>query len=194
MPNLFLLLLVTSVVSAQTSEQKNTSSQIAVDLSSSAAALENALAGSWVGVLEYRDFAEPATSNKRVKLPTWLTVEATGSNLRFHYVYDDGPNKTVTETSLVNIDSATSRYMVVGSDGKVTDSYAISDLKQLRSGLGTLTLTGAGVENKLPVEARTTLRIGRNLLEITRETGASGQPLTFRHAYTLVRAAPPSNQ
>jgi hypothetical protein len=58
--------------------------------------VQRALIGSWTGVLEYRDYSESPASAKRVKLPTWLTVEADGGDLRFKYVYDDGPNKTVT--------------------------------------------------------------------------------------------------
>jgi hypothetical protein len=66
-------------------------------------------------------------------------------------------------------------------------------LDQLRQGLGILTLTGAGTENGKPVEVRTTLRIGRNILEILRETAATGQAFTFRHSYTMVRATAPAS-
>lgn len=157
----------------------------------SAANIQRALVGSWVGILEYRDFSEPANSTKRVKLPTWLTVEAAGADLRFRYIYDDGPAKTVTEVELVRIDTAKSRYRVVGEDHQVKDEYAISGLESLRGGRGTLTLSGAGVEDDAPVEVRTTMRIGRNILEIVRETSLPGQPFVFRHAYTMVRALAP---
>jgi hypothetical protein len=153
---------------------------------------QRALTGSWVGTLEYRDYSEPATSTKRVKLPTWLNIKAEEADLRFSYIYDDGPAKTVTDVSLIRVDLTAARYTVIDNTGKVEDSYAISGIESLRQGRGTLTLTGAGTENKAPVEVRTTLRIGRNILEITRETAAAGQPFTFRHAYTLVGAAPPA--
>ena len=110
------------------------------------AQLHGVLAGSWAGTLEYRDFSEPATSTKRVKLPTWLSIELTGPGLRFHYIYDDGPNKTVTETSLARIDSATARYSIMDPAGKVTESYAIAGLAQLREGRCNLTLTGTGTK------------------------------------------------
>jgi len=155
--------------------------------------IQHALVGSWVGILEYRDFSEPATSTKRVKLPTWLSIEPAGADLRFRYIYDDGPAKTVTENSLIRIDLATARYNVLDVTGKLEDSYAIDGLAQLRQGRGDLTLTGRSTENHVPVEVRMRLRIGRNILEITRETAASGEPYTFRHAYTLVRAAPPTS-
>ncbi len=154
--------------------------------------LQQALVGSWVGTLEYRDYSEPATSTKRVKLPTWLGIELAGTDLRFRYVYDDGPAKTVTETSLIHIDPAAARYEVIGLKGKIDDGYTIEGLAQLRQGRGTLTLTGKGTENDAPVEVRMRIRIGRNILEMTRETGAAGTQLTFRHAYTFVRSAPPA--
>jgi hypothetical protein len=153
--------------------------------------LQSALVGSWVGTLEYRDYSEPATSSKRVKLPTWLSIEPSEGNLNFRYIYDDGPKKTVTETSLVHIDSNTSQYAVLDRTGKVESNYAIAGLAELRQGRGILTLTGTGTENNAPVAVRTTISIGRNILEITRETAGSGLPFTFRHAYTLVRAGAP---
>jgi hypothetical protein len=52
-------------------------------------------------------------------------------------------------------------------------------------------MTGKGTENDSPVDVRITLRLGRNILEITQETATAGHPLTFRHAYTFVRAAAP---
>ena len=152
--------------------------------------LQRALAGSWAGTLEYRDYSEPATSVKRVKLPTWLAIEA-ARELRFRYVYDDGPSKTVTELEVVRIDPVAARYQILGEDGKVKDEYSIAGLGSLREGRGTLTLSGPGTENGTPVDARTTIRIGRNILEIVRETAPHGQPFVFRHAYTMVRTSPP---
>lgn len=156
-----------------------------------ASGLNAALVGSWTGTLEYRDYSEPPASTKRVKLPTWLTIEAAGDGLRFNYIYDDGPTKTVTETSLVRVDPARSTYTTFYRAGKLEDTCSITGLADLRQGRGTLTLTGPGIENNTPVSTRTTLRIGRNILEITRETAAPGQPFTFRHTYTFVRASAP---
>ncbi len=155
-------------------------------------ALQNALSGSWVGTLEYRDYSEAATSLKRVKLPTWLRVEMAGVNLLFQYVYDDGPTKTVTEKSTVTIDASANRYVTVGEGNKTEEVSNVEGLGRLREGRGSLTLTGTGTENDAPVTVRTTMRIGRNILEIQRETAPAGQPFTFRHAYTFVRAATPT--
>jgi hypothetical protein len=160
-------------------------------LPAAATETREALLGAWVGTLEYRDYSEPATSTKRVKLPTWLNVEPAGTDLRFRYVYDDGPAKTVKEVSLIGIDTTGELYTVSDSAGKVEDRYTIVGLAQLRSGHGTLILNGRGTENQVAVVVRTTLRIGRNILEITRETAAPGEPFAFRHTYTFVRATEP---
>ena len=154
--------------------------------------LAGALIGSWVGTLEYRDYSEPTASTKRVKLPTWLTIAPSAANLGFVYIYDDGPTKTVTETSQVSIDLTASRYEVRDTHGEVQESYSIAGLAELRNGRGTLVLTGKGSEDRTPVAVRLTIRVNRNILEILRETAASGQPFTFRHAYTFIRAKPNS--
>jgi hypothetical protein len=152
-----------------------------------------ALSGNWVGTLEYRDFSEPAGSSKRVKIPSWLTIEIAGDDLTFRYIYDDGPAKTVSETSTVRIDPATRRYTILNRDGKVEDTYEVSGLAELREGRGALVLTGVGKENGVAVNVRTSMRIGRNILEILRETAPPGQPFVFRHSYTMVRSVPPRN-
>jgi len=70
----------------------------------------------------------------------------------------------------------------------VTKEEVIPGLASVRDGRGTLVLTGPG---NAPVHVRTTLRIGRNILEITRETAPKGQPFVFRRAYTMVRTVSP---
>ena len=151
-----------------------------------------AMIGLWAGTLEYRDYSEPAGSNKRVKLPTWLTISEAGNALRFDYIYDDGPTKTVKESSLVHIDTALATYTDLDLSQKPQSTYKIAGLGEIRQGRGVLTLTGPGLENGKPVEVRTTLRIGRNILEILRETALAGQPMAFRHSYTMVRTVNPA--
>jgi hypothetical protein len=134
--------------------------------------VQRALVGSWTGVLEYRDYSEPPTSTKRVKLPTWLTVEADGADLKFNYIYDDGPTKTVTGTDRVHFDPTAAAA-------------------ELKAGLGSIVVMGAATENDKPVRSRTTWRIGRNIVEFTEETAPEGQPFAFRHSYLFVRATAP---
>jgi hypothetical protein len=153
--------------------------------------LDRALTGRWVGTIEYRDYSEPATSTKRTKLPTWLTIEPEASGLRCRYTYDDGPTKVVADEETIRFDPAAATYTATSTEGKTVASYSVAGFAALRDGHGTLVMTGTGSENNAPAQVRTTLHIGRNILEIVEETGAPGQPLVFRHAYTFVRAEPP---
>lgn len=162
------------------------------DPQSAKAEVQAALIGSWTGTLEYRDYSEPPSSSKRTKLPTWLTIEPAGADLRFTFTYDDGPNKLLTEMEMVTVDPAAGTYRVASDGGKQEEVYTAAGFERLKGGLGVLVLTGRGVENNEPVDARTTVRIGRNILEITRETARAGSPFAFRHAYTFVQAKPPA--
>lgn len=149
--------------------------------------IHTALTGEWTGVLEYRDYQ----SDGRVKLPTWLRITPQADGLRFAYIYDDGPTKTVIESSQVTIDPAKATYTTQSETGK-PDPSTISGLEKLKNGRGTLILTGKGTDNDKPADVRTTLRISRNLLEIIREVKVPGEEYKFRHAYTFTRSTAPS--
>jgi hypothetical protein len=151
-------------------------------------AIGAALVGDWVGVLEYRDYQ----SDGRVKLPTWLDVRSEGQGLRFHYVYDDGPTKVVQESELATFDADKATYTVLSKPGEAETVYTIAGLEKLKSGRGTLILTGAGTDNDRAVEVRTTLKIGRNVVEMLRETRLPGEEFKFRHVYTFTRKAVPA--
>jgi hypothetical protein len=156
--------------------------------------LRAALLGDWVGVLEYRDYSEPATSTKRVTLPTWLSIADAeeGKTLKWHYVYDDGPTKVVEETDIVTFDPLASSY-AEADNGKPAQVFKAAGYDTLRSGRGTLVLTGAGTDNNKPSETRVTLRIDRNLIDILEETRAAGTSdrFVFRHAFRFTRATAP---
>ena len=117
--------------------------------------LTRALLGDWTGVLEYRDYSEPATSTKRVELPTWLTISKATEGLSLDYVYDDGPSKTVLEHTVLVVDLRSNSYKIVGTDNAI-HSLQISGSDGLKEGHGILTLTGPITENGHPAELRTT--------------------------------------
>ncbi|HEY1986708.1 MAG TPA: hypothetical protein VGG85_14930 [Terracidiphilus sp.] len=152
-----------------------------------------ALSGDWTGYLEYRDYSEPATSTKRVQLPTWLTVSPSGTGLSFHYIYDDGPRKTVDETDIVVLDAAKKTYTSTEA-GHPAEVYTVAGLDQLREGHGQLVMTGTGTDNNQPAELRLTVTIRRNLMEWLleeRPAGSNGE-FTFRHFYRFTRSKPPA--
>jgi len=155
--------------------------------------LRQSLVGDWVGVLEYRDYSEPATSTKRVELPTWLSIAPAADSQLWHYLYDDGPAKVVEESDTVTFDPAASTYSE-SANGKPARLFNVSGYDTLRTGRGQLILIGSGTDNNKPAETRVTLTIRRNLLEILEETrpAASSEPFAFRHAFRFTRATPPA--
>jgi hypothetical protein len=156
-------------------------------------ALEAALSGGWTGVLEYRDYSEPPTSTKRVQLPTWLTVDKAADGLHFHYIYDDGPTKTVEERDTVVIDGAKQTYAET-EDGKPAMIFAVAGLSALKDGRGELTLTRLGEDNDKPAEMRSTIAVRRNLLTVLEEVRPAGstEPFAFRHRFVFTRSTPPA--
>jgi len=154
--------------------------------------LTHALLGDWTGVLEYRDYSEPATSTKRVQLPTWLSITQAPTGLYFKYVYDDGPSKIVLDDLILVVDLRSNSYKTVGTD-TVIQSLKISGADGLKDGHGVLTLTGQITDNGQPADLRSTWTVRRNLLSWLDETRPAGStdPFTFRHKYTFVRATTP---
>jgi hypothetical protein len=154
--------------------------------------LQQALTGNWTGVLEYRDYSEPATSTKRVQLPTWLTITPANSAQTWHYIYDDGPTKTVEETDTLTFDPTASTY-TESDNNKPPHTFKVTGYPELRTGRGQLILLGAGTDNNKPAETRITLTIRRNLLTLLEETrpANSTDRFAFRHSFTFTRATPP---
>jgi hypothetical protein len=146
------------------------------------------LVGEWTGQLEYRDFS----SDERVVLPTWLTIKpaADGRSLHFNYTYDDGPTKTVVESSAVTIDGQ--KYSVTSDRDHASDTYQMEEdgTKQGHGGLK-FVLTGSGRENDKPVDVRITVTIERNLYRYKKETRSAGQAFNFRDEYVMTRRTPP---
>ena len=128
-----------------------------------------------------------------MELPTWLVVSRDPDGLALEYTYDDGPSKTVSEHSVLVLNTRAKSYKILSSDG-TTQTLTITGLEQLKGGLGVLTLEGFSRDNKSPAEIRTVWTLRRNLLSWLEEVRASGSsdPFVFRHRYTFTRAEPPS--
>jgi hypothetical protein len=184
---LFIFLLPSAFLSPTASAQTSA----AASAQQTAAELQQAIAGAWTGVLEYRDYSEPETSTRRVKLPTWLSVGSSGDKLTFHYIYDDGPNKVVDETLTMSFDVAGSTLQITNSKGHV-ETYKVDGYNGLRSGRGDITLLGPTIDNDRPAECRIVIGVRRNLLTWVEEVRpTSAVPFAFRHSYTFTRAQTP---
>ncbi len=150
--------------------------------------LDRLLVGGWTGTLEYRDYR----TDRRVTLPTVLEVrsDSASGSLRFAYTYDDGPGKTVVDTTWVTIDPAGGRWLARSSSDSLPVVSQLSGLDAVRrAGAGTLTLTGHATDNDRPVETRTRWVLGGDSLSVTREfRTAPDRPYEFRHRYRFRRA------
>lgn len=149
----------------------------------------SALAGAWVGALEYRDYS----SNARVFLPTILDIRKAKdrSFLFLHYIYDDGPTKVVQDNETVSVDTAAATYTTVSSDGKQTDKNSVAGVDAfLKAGHGRLVRSGMGKENGKTVDIRTTLTVFPDSLTILKETRPQGGEFQFRDQYKLMRVGP----
>ena len=123
-----------------------------------AADVRAALAGRWAGVLEYRDYKEPASSLKRVALPTWLQVQTTGAAKSWQYIYDYGPNKIVQEEERVVLDSA-------------QDTVTMTEHRKSATGLRCLSLFGR------KVQAPSSMRVAQGSFATLRMTAKGGRVL-----------------
>ncbi len=183
---LFVVLLPGSLVSAASAQ----STAIAA-AQQTGTELQQAMAGAWTGVLEYRDYSEPDTSTRRVKLPTWLSVGSSDTTLTFHYIYDDGPHKVVDETITLSFDVAGSTLQITNDKGRV-ETYKVDGYNTLRNGRGDLTLLGPTIDNNRPAECRIVIGVRRNLLTWVEEVRPTSLiPFAFRHSYTFTRAQTP---
>ena len=144
-----------------------------------AADLAQALAGSWTGSLQYRDFG----NDKQVVLPTTVTFSGPATALQGDYVYDDGPGKTVRSRERWSLarDGSTITLEPSGTPARVTSNVDGSGADL------TLEADGTGVENKQAVAVRTVVARRGDSLTITRLTQLPGQPWLTRHTYRFVQ-------
>lgn len=140
-----------------------------------------AVEGEWRGSLTYRDYSPP---HDLVRLPTRLLV-ALGAHdeLVMHYVYDDGPGKTVHSYESVRFEFAEKRvtWATRGDEGKVSVGRIISD------GL-------EGAAHRVVVEttgddgaARHTFEFARDHVAMKKEERDAHGTLTLRNEYAFTR-------
>ncbi|MDE1149558.1 MAG: hypothetical protein PW843_23640 [Azospirillaceae bacterium] len=149
-----------------------------------AAALGAALAGTWTGTLDYRDYG----TDRRVILPTGLSV--TGGRVpALTFTFDDGPGKTVRSRETWSLDVGRRVWCIAG-DGPAHCHRIV----EYRSGPGptdvTLVAEGRGEENGRGVKLRLILARRGGTLSFSTQSAPDGQPLVMRHAYWLSVAPP----
>lgn len=185
MPLIFILFLIASLLHLPAAAEPPHSWQEAAtlpeladfDRAAAPPALGQALAGRWTGTLQYRDYS----SDKRVTLPTSVTIEGPSAVLQLAFTYDDGPGKTVRSTEQWTLDGAQFGM------GKA-EPLQVSTYRSKADGDLILVALGKGVENDVAVEVRSVVLRRGAVLTISRASRLPGQAWLLRHVYRLTPA------
>lgn len=142
-----------------------------------------AVLGEWRGTLTYRDYSAP---DRLVTLNTRLFVSAMAPDeIALHYVYDDGPGKTVYGYERMRFEFASNTLLWIS--GAVEKTALVGRIVASDSGTGV---------NRYVVEttkdralSRYTLEFGARTLAIRKdEVDANGQ-VQMRNRYAFSRTA-----
>ena len=157
----------------------------AVAQAPSAAQVHAALRGRWVGTLGYKDYRRP---DRRVTLPT--TIEGTsapGGGVALHFIYDDGPGKTVVDDDVFMLaaDRRTLRWS--GVKDTVPATFRVLSLERTNAQGLRLVVEREGEDDNAPATLRETITIRGDTLGILKEVRPAGSPFSFRHQYALTR-------
>lgn len=140
-----------------------------------------AVQGEWKGSLTYRDYSEP---DRMVTLPTRVFVAlASPQGLVLHYVFDDGPAKTVYSYERMRFDVAAKRvtWTTGTSKPRASTDRIVSDTSV--SGVRTLVFEhrqAKGVD-------RFTLSLGARELNLGKDEIDRKGATTFRDKYVFTR-------
>jgi len=139
--------------------------------------------GEWRGELSYLDYSG---SGKRVTLPTKVFVAlAAPSRLVLHYVFDDGPGKTVYSYEQMSFDLARgSLQWKTGDSEKSLERFRI--LSSVHEA-GRWKVVFVNDSKKEP--HRYTLEVGSEDFSFQKEELQGSEPATLRNTYCLRRAA-----
>lgn len=142
-----------------------------------AAAVVKALAGDWVGTLDYRDFRK----DTRITLPTLMRSD--GAVLS--WTFDDGPGRTMSSSETWVFDAA-GQALTITAGNNAPDPWRVVESRASADGASfTLVLEGESRENGRSVTARKILTRDGNRLRITKQTRVAGEPFLMRQSYEL---------
>ena len=146
-------------------------------------AVLSAIQGNWGGSLQYKDFSAP---DKLVTLPTKLSVTLTGPDeIAMHYVYDDGPTKTVYAYERMRFDFARNEVLWKGGSKDKPMEMTWQITKAVPSGASRLVV----MERKRSdgKKDRLTLELSAAALVFSKDELAPDGRAAFRNKYTFKR-------
>lgn len=139
--------------------------------------------GRWRGTLQYRDYRD---STRRVTLPTRLLVSgaADGAEAVLHFVYDDGPGKTVVEDDRLRLDDRLPNATWRSGNDHVQQYVVRSRSHDMDD--RSVVLEGEGEDDNRKAMIRETIVVDASTLRILKEV-RFGSAFEFRHEYRFVR-------
>lgn len=137
--------------------------------------------GEWTGTLTYNDYSRPG---RLVTLPTTLFAAlASPTELTLHFVYDDGPGKTVYGYERLRLQPDGAALVWAGSGARPFErSYTVVSARQERD-LRQIVFERA-VDSK---KDRYTLEIGATTFSLRKEEIDGAAAAVFRNEYQLRR-------
>ena len=145
--------------------------------SDTATLVAKALAGTWTGTLDYRDYSK----DTRETLPTLMQSDGT----ELFWTFDDGPGTTVRSVEKWAFDPA-GRTLTITSGKNAPDQWRVAEAR-ISTDVSSLTivLDGSSEERGRTVIARKILTRDGNRIRITKQTRVAGEPFLMRQSYEL---------
>lgn len=143
-----------------------------------------AIEGNWQGALEYKDYQPPF---KRVTLPTRIVVSASApKEVAIHYVFNDGPNKTVHsyDRLLIDAENAVVKFSGLKADDVNTAAIVSS---QVHDEVWDIVAERNEESKGVTTVIRYRLKLGKSQFEILKTSGPKGAEGEFRNAYVFKR-------
>lgn len=140
-----------------------------------------AVQGEWRGSLVYRDYSEP---DRMVTLPTQLLVALSAPNeLVLHYVFDDGPSKTVYSYERMGFNFK-AREVTWSSGKDAKESMAVITADSTSNETRVLVFERKGEEGGTK---RFTMELSARSLKLAEDEVAPSGVASFRNRYVFVR-------
>lgn len=145
--------------------------------SDAATLVAKALAGTWTGTLDYRDYSK----DTRETLPTRMQSDGT----ELFWTFDDGPGKTVRSNEKWAFDPA-GQNLTITSANNASDQWQVAEARMSADGSSlTIVLDGTSEEIGRKVMARKILTRDGNRIRITKQTRIAGEPFLMRQSYEM---------
>ena len=143
--------------------------------------------GAWTGSLRYRDYQHP---DRMVTLPTRLFVALSAPDaLVLHYVFDDGPGKTVYSYENMRFDFAKGELAwVSGDEDRSETTYRIVSSERT-PGVARIVFEGPGKGDAAGGRVRYTIELGAERMTQKKEEVDAAGVVVVRNTFTFERAA-----